>query len=206
MAIDVGDSARLEVTFKNLAGVLTDPTTVVLKATSPGGVTTQYTLAAAQVVRDNTGLYHYDITLTEAGTWTYEWIAGGTLVAAEYGELFVRKSSTDVTKVRVQCGDTDASFRFLEDYEIQSIMDWNAGVLALTVANCLEVMSTKFSVIQQKIKTLDLQTDGPAVSKELRERAAQIRLTYETTSGGTSDFEIFDVVPSRINELAEYKC
>jgi hypothetical protein len=90
---DVGDLVRLTGTFTDLTAALADPTTVTLKTRGPFDATsTVVTLAGAQVVKDSTGVYHYDFAPTEAGVYSYEWIGTGAVATAEPGSFFVRAS------------------------------------------------------------------------------------------------------------------
>ncbi len=68
----------------------------------------------------------------------------------------------------------------LLDSTIQDIIDVTTveGVLADTMiiaAYCLESMATQILIVLKKIKILDLQTDGPAVAKEMRAQAKTMR-------------------------------
>jgi len=88
------DLVRIDGSFTDLAGTLADPTTVTLKVTPPSGVTVAYTWAAAQVIRDSVGAFHYDLSVTEAGQWFYRWEAtGAASQAADNGEFMVEPSS-----------------------------------------------------------------------------------------------------------------
>ena len=64
-----------------LLGTAGDPTTVTLKVKDPTGTVTTYTYAGAQVVKDSTGNYHYDLTPAIAGKWYYEWVGTGAVPA-----------------------------------------------------------------------------------------------------------------------------
>ena len=88
---DINDRVRLSVTF-TVSSTATDPTTVTLKVQDPSGNEATYTYALAQVTRDDTGDYHYDLTLDEAGAWSYRWEGTGTVTAAYEGELWVKGS------------------------------------------------------------------------------------------------------------------
>jgi hypothetical protein len=101
--------------------------------------------------------------------------------------------NTDAGKVRALIGDTDETLLFLSDDELAVILTLNTE-LYLAVADALEVMATKMTIIQQKIKTLDLQTDGPAVAKVLMDRAKEIRSRIESPVTAGDDFELIDVV------------
>lgn len=102
--------------------------------------------------------------------------------------------TSDLGKIRVLTGDTDESLFFLTDEELTVLMSLSGGGLYETAAEALEVMATKMAIIQQKIKTLDLQTDGPAVAKSLMDRAAQMR--ERVTAVDDEDFELIDPVVS----------
>ena len=66
----IGQAVRLsfEIRQNNLP---TDPATLVIRVANPSLATTDYSLAAAQVTKDATGLYHVDVVPDVAGTWTY---------------------------------------------------------------------------------------------------------------------------------------
>lgn len=84
--------ARLSNTF-TVAGVPTDPTTVALTITTPAGVATTYTWAGATVTRDSVGVFHKDVTCSEAGEWQYEWVGTGTATDATVGTFTVQEAS-----------------------------------------------------------------------------------------------------------------
>ena len=92
-APQVGDSTRLSNDFKDVDGVLTDPTTIVLKVKDPSGTTDVYTYASAQVERDATGQYHRDIAIDEPGTWHWRWEGAGAIVAVDEDFFYVTRSA-----------------------------------------------------------------------------------------------------------------
>lgn len=71
--------------FKNGAGVLTDPTVVTLRWRRHGEAETVWLVAAGQVVKDSTGVYHADIPVTEPGLHYYRWEGTGAVAAAAEG-------------------------------------------------------------------------------------------------------------------------
>ncbi len=78
--------------WRNRAGVLTDPTTVILRYHRPDGTTVTATYPATPVVRDGIGLYHADLDTTALpGEWLYEWQApaGDPVQAVETGSFVV---------------------------------------------------------------------------------------------------------------------
>lgn len=65
----------------------------------------------------------------------------------------------------------------LSDQTIQDIIDLgdNSGELRLAAADCLDAMASNMALLLRKIKSMDLETDGPALAKALREHAVAIR-------------------------------
>jgi hypothetical protein len=82
---DVGDLVRLTVEFQDASGADADPTTVTV-AVKVGGVSNTWTDA----VKDATGKYHKDVSITAPGAYTYRWIGTGTVQAASEGRFFVK--------------------------------------------------------------------------------------------------------------------
>lgn len=86
---DIGDLVTLSATFKNNAGTLTDPTTVIFRIKDPSG-----TVTSPSPIKDSTGLYHYDLSITLAGTYWYHFEGTGLCQDAEEAYFTVRKSQT----------------------------------------------------------------------------------------------------------------
>ncbi len=84
-AYNFGASVRLSAEFSNASGTLTDPTIITLKTEDPSGIEDTYTDA----VKDSTGLYHRDITVSKAGIWHWRWIAEGAVSQVDEGEFSV---------------------------------------------------------------------------------------------------------------------
>jgi len=83
MLFDVGDQVRSTVTFATTAvpPVNTDPSTIAVTIDPPGTGLVSYTYPAT-IVKDSTGVYHVDFTLTgPSGRWTITWVGTGLLVA-----------------------------------------------------------------------------------------------------------------------------
>ncbi len=74
-----GQTVTLSATFKNRTKSLTDPTTVTLQVTDPAGTAVLYTYAEDELVRESVGVYYKDHQFTSAGSWSYKWIATGTV-------------------------------------------------------------------------------------------------------------------------------
>jgi hypothetical protein len=82
-----GQQVRLKATFTNAAGEPAEPTTVKFKVKNGEGAVTNYEAPT----KDATGVFHQDITITEAAggtacTWYYRAEGAGAVVAA--GETF----------------------------------------------------------------------------------------------------------------------
>jgi hypothetical protein len=75
----VGSEARCTGIFRDAAGALGDPTTVVVMVQDPTGKKTTYT---SGIVRDGVGVYHFDVLLTKPGSWIYKFRGSGGLNAA----------------------------------------------------------------------------------------------------------------------------
>ena len=71
-----------------LVGTALDPSTTTLRVKDPTGTVTTY----SSPVHDSQGNYHQDVTPTVAGTWWYEWLGTGTVVAQSEGYFIVTPS------------------------------------------------------------------------------------------------------------------
>jgi hypothetical protein len=75
----VGQQIRLTALFTTSVGAPVDPTTVVCKVKDGAGTEIDYPAP----VRDSTGVYHQDITITKpAGTWYYRFEGTGAAIGA----------------------------------------------------------------------------------------------------------------------------
>jgi hypothetical protein len=94
---------------------------------------------------------------------------------------------TDVGTVRLLISDTspENGGRIFTDTEIQAFLDLEGGAVKLAAAQALDAIASNEAMVSKRIRTLDLQTDGPAVAKALRDHAANLR---EQIVGG--EFEI----------------
>lgn len=112
--------ARLSNTF-TVSGVATDPTTVALTITTPSGVATTYTFAGGTVSKDSTGVYHKDVTCSEAGEWQYQWVGTGTATDTEVGTFTVQEAAlgklyATVAALKSRLGVSDT----VDDYELHA--------------------------------------------------------------------------------------
>jgi hypothetical protein len=96
--------------------------------------------------------------------------------------------TTPADRVRLLISDTAKPPLFSDD-EIAAFLDLNAGTVRLAAADALDTIASNEALVSRKITTQDLSTDGPAVSRELRARAADLRARHsnEVASTGTGD-------------------
>lgn len=87
---------------------------------------------------------------------------------------FTYDVSTDRGKVRLLITDVQEANPLFQDAEIDAFLTLNTSV-RLAAAAALEVIAASEVLVLKKIINLDLETDGPAVARELRELAKQLR-------------------------------
>ena len=92
--IDIGDIYRVSVPFTDADGTPQDPTTVKMFFRKPDATRVTYTyLTDAELVRDDVGKYHVDLTIDQSGTWTYRFEgASGPVTAADEETFDVKES------------------------------------------------------------------------------------------------------------------
>lgn len=89
-AYEQGQVVRATGTFKDSAGNLVDPSVVKFRVRTPAAVVTEYTYGVnADLVKDSTGVYHFDIVLSTSGLWKYRWVSTGIGAAAKVVSLDV---------------------------------------------------------------------------------------------------------------------
>ena len=83
-AYDKGDVVRCSVAFTDEDGAAVDPATVTFKWITGDGTESSYVYGTdAELVKDDTGEYHVDLTLDESGViWYHRFEGTGTNVAA----------------------------------------------------------------------------------------------------------------------------
>ncbi|MBK8200314.1 MAG: hypothetical protein IPK75_18360 [Acidobacteria bacterium] len=108
---------------------------------------------------------------------------------------FTYDVSTDRGKVRLLCTDVIESNAIFQDAEIDAFLSMNTSV-RLAAAAALEVIASNEVLVLKKIINLDLETDGPAVARELREQAKQLR-AQETAVGA---FDIAEQIHDTFTE------
>lgn len=85
-----GDMRRLSMTFKNLAGTPTDPTTIRYRTKRPSGAAAELVHGVdGALVRDSAGVFHVDQVFDEAGDWLIQWVGEGAIVGVDVLHVFV---------------------------------------------------------------------------------------------------------------------
>ena len=90
MAYITGDAVTLTATFKDSSGALADPTDVTLEVQDPNGTITTYTYSLSTITKSSTGIYTRNVSLTDNGTWEYEWQGTGAVAKVGNGRINVR--------------------------------------------------------------------------------------------------------------------
>lgn len=83
---DIGDQPRATVTFTDLDGTTTDPSTVTCTVRKPDGTITEPVAASAEP----DGTWYADIPVDQAGTWRIRFEGTGALIAAVESRFQVR--------------------------------------------------------------------------------------------------------------------
>lgn len=198
-----GTRFAAEWTLVDTAGEPITGATVTGEVRLPGGGTAPMTVNAV----DN--VYTATYEATTAGMHGYALHASGTGVDAYEGSFVVRRPmlglppitvdpTTSIGQIRLLATDLDEVEPLFEDAQITAFLALEGGNVKRAAALALETIGVSEVLISKKIRTSDgLTTDGPAVAKELRERAKTLRQQADDEVGSVDDFglEIVDFDP-----------
>lgn len=188
----------------DLDGNPTDATvagTVIL----PDGVTTA-SMTVTHVAPAGSGHYRLSYDPQVPGTIAWRATATGALDSAEEGTVVVRRSllglppitvdpTTAIGLVRLLAADVDEEDPLFTDAQIAAFLTLEGDDPRLAAAQALDSIATSEVLVSKKIKTQDLQTDGPAVSADLRARAMELRRQADTGYGdGDAGFDVVDLM------------
>jgi len=109
--------------------------------------------------------------------------------------------STARGQVRLLIADVNESDFLLSNDQIDGCLSIENNRVKRAAALALESIATSEVLVSKKIRTLDLQTDGPAVAAELRAQAKQLR-DQDDQDGDEGPWAI-DVIP--FDPLAPYR-
>jgi hypothetical protein len=88
---------------------------------------------------------------------------------------FTYDLTTSTGKIRLICMDNQPDNYIFEDDELSAFYELERSSLRRACALILETIASNEAYVLKRITALDLQTDGPAVAAELRQRAKLLR-------------------------------
>lgn len=119
---------------------------------------------------------------------------------------FTYNLATDTGKVRLLIPDSVSSDHIFSDEEIAALLLLEQSSVKRAAAAALETLASSEAYVQKAIRVLELQTNGPAVAKELRERAQALREQADrdeaAESGGAFDIAEFVLTPQQARQRA----
>lgn len=104
-----------------------------------------------------------------------------------------------VGQVRHIIGDVDEANQLLTDDHIKTYLelnDWADGYKSgvyRAAADALDAIATSTALLDKKIRTQDISSDGPAVSAVLMKQAAGLRARADSEDPANESF--FEVIP-----------
>lgn len=105
--------------------------------------------------------------------------------------------------VRLLIADTDAPNQIFTDAQLDQFLTLETYV-KLAAAQALDTIASNEALVSKKIRTLDLQTDGPAVATALHAQADSLREQHY--SAGLGEFEVTtDLGTGSLPRLASYE-
>lgn len=164
-------------------GAVVDDATVTGEIRLPDDTTDTWD-AIAWVAADE--VYRASYTPAVPGRHVWQLEASGTATGAVEGAIVVQRSllglppitvdpTTAIGRVRLLATDLDEVTPLFSDAQIEALLDLEGGRVRRAAAQALDTIASSEALVSKRIRTLDLSTDGPAVAKELRERARGLR-------------------------------
>lgn len=153
------------------------------------------------------------VVLTMAGRWYVTWTVNGAGAGSQTDSVEAEPlppPSTEQQTVRLLISDTDASTRFFSTAELALFLAMNSNSPRRAAAQALDTMAANEAMVSKKIRTKDLQTDGPAVADALRKQAAELRRQADngeddTESTESAGFEIVEYEPyGRVTQRTDW--
>lgn len=172
----------------------------VTGATVTGTVNRPDGTDAAMTVTSASNVYTGRYQAAAAGRhgWRLEVTAGGQ--GAVEGSFTAQRSvvglppitvdpTTDIGKIRLLATDLSETEPLFEDAQIEAFLAVESDNVKRAAALALETIAVSEALVGKRIRTSDgLSTDGPAVAKELRERARALRDQADVEAGDPDDY------------------
>ncbi|MFG1659077.1 hypothetical protein ACGFIY_21345 [Micromonospora chersina] len=204
----IGQQFVAEWTLRDINGAPVADATVNGQVVRPDATT-----AAMTITNAGSGIYRAVHVATMTGTHAYSLTATGSLADAAQGVFVVARNqvaappitldpTTQVGQLRLLITDVDEASPLFTDAQLSAFLAME-GSVKLAAATALETIARSEVLISKKIRTSDgLSTDGPAVAKELRESAKELREQAAAESDAADGFgmEVVDFDP-----LAAYR-
>lgn len=102
--------------------------------------------------------------------------------------------TTPLGQVRLLTADLDDSAPLIADAVLLGYLTLQDGNVHRAAADALDAMSTSEVLLSKKIRSQDLQTDGPAVAAELRKQAVALRARADVLVA-QADAGYFEIIP-----------
>lgn len=116
---------------------------------------------------------------------------------------FTTDVTTDIGKVRLLIFDRNVSYPIFQDADINAFLSIEGASIKRAVALALETIGTSELLIQKVIRNLNLQTDGAALSRELRLKAKEYRDQADKDEAFSSSDGLFDWAEHVYNPASE---
>ena len=155
-------------------------------ATVTGVVSLPDSGTAAMSVSSTANVYTARYKPVAAGRHGWKLTAIGTAEGAESGDFVAQRDAvglppitvdptTDIGMMRLYAADLSEIEPLLEDAHYTALLAVEGGSKKRAAAAALGAIAASEVLVSKKIRTLDLQTDGPAVAAELRAAAKALR-------------------------------
>lgn len=80
MIKNLGTAVRITASFTNFDEDAADPTTITIKISPPNRAEETYVYGTdPEIIREDVGVYHFDLPLDKRGHWYYRWIGTGAV-------------------------------------------------------------------------------------------------------------------------------
>lgn len=102
--------------------------------------------------------------------------------------------TTPVGMIRLLITDLSEDAPLFTDAQLEAFLTAEGNVVKRAAASALTTIARSEALVSKRITTQDLSTDGPAVAKELRASAAELRAEALTEQQAAADDGI-EIVP-----------